>query len=310
LLARPDLEVVFHDADYDLRALDRDYQFNARRIFDTRVAAQLLGEPSVGLAALLGKHFGVQMNKKLQRADWSTRPLTAEMITYAAADTSHLTRLRDLLADRLGAAHRLSWAQEEFVHLEQLRWTAPSSEESHLRLKGARTLPPAARSVLRALHTWREQRAQLLDRAPFRILPNEALLAVARAMPRSTREMHAIHGLPGALARRYGSELLAAVDAGLAAPIVPTAEPGRSPRAKPDPALESRLERLKQLRHRRARELGLEPGVLCPNGTLAAIARSAPTNAKALGDVVELRRWQVEALGAAAILAGLAEPGV
>ena len=141
LLARADLEVVFHDADYDLRALDRDYGFHAQRVFDTRVAAQLLGEPGVGLAALLLQYFGVHMDKKLQRADWSIRPLTPEMITYAAEDTRYLTRLRDVLADRLHTVGRLGWAEEEFARLEALRWTAPPQDDAYLRLKGAKTLP-------------------------------------------------------------------------------------------------------------------------------------------------------------------------
>ena len=202
LLARQDLEVVFHDADYDLRALDRDYGFHARRVFDTRIAAQLLGEPAVGLAALLLKYFDVQMDKKLQRADWSIRPLTPDMIAYAAEDTRYLTRLREALAERLRAAGRLAWAEEEFARLETVRWTAPPPDEGYLRLKGAKALPRRALAVLRALHGWREETARALDRAPFRVLPNEALLAVARAMPHSTSELHPVAGLPGSLPRR------------------------------------------------------------------------------------------------------------
>jgi ribonuclease D len=307
LLAQDDLEVVFHDADYDLRALDRDYGFRARRLFDTRIAAQLLGEPGVGLAALLERHFGVRMSKKLQRADWSTRPLTADMIAYAAADTKYLTRLRDLLASRLDAAGRLPWAQEEFARLEDVRWTPPPAENGYLRLKGARALPPRTQLVLRALHAWREERARTLDRSPFRVLPNEALLAVARAMPRSTAELHAVTGLPGSLARRYGPDLLAAVHAGLDAPASALLKPDRVPRTRPDPAHEARFERLKQLRNRRAHQLGLEPGVACPNGALSAIARAAPTSVDALRNLEDLRRWQLEALGPAAIVAAAAE---
>ena len=88
LLADSSVEVVFHDADYDLRVLDRDYGFRGKRLFDTRIAAQLLGEPAIGLGPLLEKYFGVRVNKKYQRADWSQRPLTPEMISYAATDTA------------------------------------------------------------------------------------------------------------------------------------------------------------------------------------------------------------------------------
>lgn len=310
LLADDRIEVVFHDADYDLRVLDRDYGFRARRVFDTRIAAQLLGEPAIGLAALLEKYAGVTLDKKLQRADWSIRPLTPEMIAYAAADTVHLPRLRDLLAGKLEAAGRWAWAQEEFAQLEALRWTGPPAEEGYLRLKGARLLPRRSQAVLRALYQWREQVAQGLDRSPFRIMPNEALLALARSVPQSLEQLHAVRGLPPSLAKRYGDQLLAAIERGLAAPLETLAVPERRPRQRPDATQEARFERLKELRNRRAQELGLEPGVICPNGALQAIARIAPTRREDLGGLEELRRWQIEALGAPAILGAAAEPAV
>src|SRR5207249_4066171 len=94
LLADPGVEKVFHDADYDLRILDRDYGFRAVRVFDTRIAAQLAGEPAVGLAALLEKYLGVKLAKEHQKADWSRRPLPPAMLEYAAADTQPLPRPR------------------------------------------------------------------------------------------------------------------------------------------------------------------------------------------------------------------------
>jgi ribonuclease D len=310
LLADERIEVVFHDADYDLRVLDRDYGFRACRVFDTRIAAQLLGEPAVGLAALMEKYLGVALDKRLQRADWSTRPLTPAMIAYAAADTMHLPGLRDLLAGKLQAAGRWAWAQEEFAQLEHLRWTAPLSEDGYLRIKGARLLPRRSQAVLRAVHQWREQVAQGLDRSPFRVMPNEALLALARSVPQSLEQLHAVRGLPTSLAKRYGDQLLAAVSRGLAAPLDSLAVPERRPRQRPDAAQEARFERLKLLRNRRAEELTLEPGVICPNGALQAIARAAPSRRDALREIVELRRWQIEALGAAAILEAAADPAV
>ena len=84
VLADPEVEIVFHDADYDLRLLDREYGFRATAVFDTRIAAQLLNEPGVGLAALLEKYMGVRLDKRFQRADWSARPLSPEMLEYAA----------------------------------------------------------------------------------------------------------------------------------------------------------------------------------------------------------------------------------
>ncbi len=191
LLADPQLEKIFHDADYDLRVLDRDYGFHAARLFDTRVAAQLAGEPAIGLAALLEKYVGVKLDKEHQKADWSLRPLTPSMLAYAAADTQYLLALRDALEQRLTALGRLGWTAEEFKQVESLRWTAPagSGDDSYLRLKGAKGLSPRSLAALRLLHRWRDTVAEQEDKAPFRIIGNESLIAVSGSseMSRSSR---------------------------------------------------------------------------------------------------------------------------
>ena len=121
LLASDAVEVVLHDADYDLRLLARDYGVRVTHLFDTKLAAQLLGEPQIGLASLLEKHLGVKLDKKHQRADWAQRPLPEDMIAYAAEDTKHLAALRDVLRRALERANRMHWAEEEFelrVHVD------------------------------------------------------------------------------------------------------------------------------------------------------------------------------------------------
>lgn len=310
LLADPGIEVVFHDADYDLRSLDRDYGFRVRRVFDTRIAAQLLGEPEIGLNALLQKYFGVRLDKKYQRADWSQRPLTPEMIAYAAADTRHLPALKEAFERRLSDQGRLEWAREEFVRLESIRWSPGEPDEAYLRLKGAKVLPPQSLAVLRAVHAWRETEARALDRATFRICMNETLLALAKHAPATREALEIIREIPTPIAKRYGDRFLTEVRAALALPSEswPRIERRRVEK-RFDPAIDARLERLKAMRNARAQELGLEPGVLCPNGTLEAIARSEAKDPTAPGAVSELRAWQCEAVGAGRILAALPEPG-
>ncbi|MFQ6044794.1 MAG: ribonuclease D [Gemmatimonadales bacterium] len=305
LLADRAIEVVLHDADYDLRVLDRDYGFRIRNLFDTRVAAELAGEPGVGLAALLERHFGMRLNKRLQRADWSRRPLTERMLAYAADDVRHLLSLRDILEHRLAAMGRLDWALEEFARLESVGWSGPDDAERYLRIRGARGLPPRSLAVLRALHQWREATARKLDRAPFRVIANAALLGVAQACPRSVEELSRVDGFPDSLVRKYGRAVLAAVEAGLAIPEDRLPRVPRASRAEPDPLYDQRLERLKLLRNRRASELGLAPGLVCPNGTLQALARLAPSTRSSLEQVPELRNWQLEVLGEEALLSAI-----
>jgi ribonuclease D len=299
LLVDPQVEKVFHDADYDLRVLDRDYGFRAVRLFDTRVAAQLAGEPAIGLAALLEKYAGVKLDKEHQKADWSLRPLTPPMLAYAAADTQHLLRLRDALEQRLRELGRLAWAQEEFKQLELLRWTGPAEGdvEAYLRLKGAKGLSSRSLAALRLLHRWRETVAEREDKAPFRIIGNDALLGVSRALPQSPSELSRIRELPSSLARRHGQALLDAVAQARALPDAELPRLERRPRPQKDSGFDVRLEKLKLARNRVATELGLEAGVLCGRTTLEAVARARPSDRGALDQIAELRRWQVLALG-------------
>ena len=305
LLADPGVEKVFHDADYDLRILDRDYGFHGVRLFDTRIAAQLLGEPAIGLGSLLEKYLGVRLSKVHQKADWSQRPLPPAMLAYAADDTRHLPRLRDLLHAQLTARGRLAWAQEEFTRLEELRWRGPADgdEEAYLRVKGAKALRPRELAALHQLHAWREAIARREDQAPFRIIGNDPLLAVSRALPETTEALGKVAGLPPSLARRHGPALLEAVRRARALPEAELPRLARAPRGPKDPRVDERVEKLKAARNRVAAELGLDPGVLCGRTTLEVVARAAPTERAGLAAVGGLRRWQLDVLGEALLTA-------
>ena len=303
VLADPDVEVVFHDADYDLRLLDREYGFRATNVFDTRIAAQLLNEPGVGLAALLEKYLGVRLDKRFQRADWSARPLSSPMLEYAAADTRHLPELRDILKAQLEAKGRLGWAREEFALLDDIRAGQPDGEPGYLRLKGAKALKGRELAVLRELFAWREGVAQRADRATFRVLNNEPMLALAKHPPAELAALKAVPGISADQVERRGRDILAAVKRGMEVPDRDLPRIERSPRRTYDPAFDARLERLKAARNRLAIELDLQPGVLCPNGTLEAIAKANPDGLEALGQLPELRRWQLRTIGDALLTA-------
>ncbi|MEP6574129.1 MAG: ribonuclease D [Gemmatimonadota bacterium] len=298
VLADRATEIIFHDADYDLRILDRDYGFHATNLFDTRIAAQLVNEPGIGLAALLEKYLGLKLDKRFQRADWSVRPLLPGMLEYAASDTRHLPELRDILKKKLEEAGRWHWAEEEFLVLENVRWNPSGpADQAYLRLKGAKALRGRPLALLRELHEWREDAARKLDRAQFRVMHNEVLMAIASAMPTDLEALLAIKGISPDVARRRGPELLAAVRRGLDASedTIPVFERTRRPPA--DPRFDAALERLKLVRNAVASRLDLPPGLVCPNGTLEAIARAAPRNLDDLGKLSELRRWQIEVAG-------------
>jgi ribonuclease D len=308
LLADPNVESVFHDADYDLRLLRRDFGWRVARLFDTRVAAQLLGIRQFGLAALLDSHFGVKLDKKHQRADWSMRPLTEDMLAYAAQDTMHLLALRDELDRGLGAKGRRQWAAEEFEHIRSVEWSPDEAGDAYLRMKGARDLSRRELALLRELWAWRDSVAASLDRATFRVLNNDVMLEIARRAPRTTAELNEIRGVPRGWPASRAGELVAAVERGLA---VHERELPRFPRAlrwERDPGFDERVNRLRTARDAKAAELDMDPGVLCSRDRIEAVARRMPGSAEELGEVRELRRWQVDVLGDA-FLAAVRESG-
>lgn len=309
ILADPAIEKIFHDADYDLRLFHKEYGFTSRNLFDTRVAAQLLGEPGIGLGALLQKYFGLSPDKRFQRADWSARPLTPAMLEYAAGDTSQLHELREILRDKLVEMGRLDWAEEEFLLTERIRSAPPPEEgEGFFRLKGAKALDRRAMAVLRELYEWREATAAGLDRAAFRVMGNEVLFALAQQPVTTLEELSRVRGVGRDVTGRRAEEVVAAITRALALPDDQLPKVVRPPRRAPDLEYEARLDALKKVRNTMAEEYQLQPGVLCPNGILEGIAREQPRDAGALQSVPGMRQWQIREFGDR-LIAALPEKG-
>lgn len=303
LLEDPGVEVVFHDADYDLRLLKQDYGWKINHIFDTRIAAQLLGYTAFGLAALLERFFDVKLDKKHQRADWSMRPLTADMLEYAAHDTRYLLELKDRMSAELERIGRLEWAREEFALLEGTRWADEEPGMGFLKLKGARDLSRRELAVLRELVPWRDSVAKSMDRATFRVLGNEQLFDIARTQPSMRDALSKIKGMPRGILEQRGGDLLDAVQRALAVPESELPKFPRMPRWDRDPEFDVRVSALKTARDQAAKRLALDPGVLCSRDRMEAVARRNPSTVAEVMEVEELRRWQAEELAVAFVTA-------
>lgn len=299
MLADPAMQVVIHDADYDLRILAKYHRIRVENVFDTLVAAELLNEPEIGLAALLLKYQGVKVDKKFQKADWSERPLPAPMLDYAAGDTANLIALRDILEEKLHEKDRWTWVQEEFALLTDAPFNLPAEEEpAFLKMKGAKMLKPHQLAVFREVHGWREGLAAKMDRAPFMVFGNEALLSLATEPPRNIQEILNRKGVNTRLLQRHGQELMEAIERGLQ---LPKEEWPRIPRPKRwdrDDDYEERLKRLKQVRDRLTLAHDLRPGIVAANQMLMDIARTLPGDLQALAAIPGIRRYQVEHFGA------------
>ncbi len=203
----------------------------------------------------------------------------------------------------------MDWVTEELGLTEQTRWTGSNADPytGFMRLKGAKALDRRSLALLRELYVWREELSSKLDRASFRVAGNEVLFQLAQHPVRTPAELGRVRGIGRDTLERRGDDILAAIERGLAIPDSELPKVERQPRRVIDPAYEARLEALKRVRNRLATQYELAPGVLCPNGTLEAVARVVPEDLDALGAIREVRRWQVREFGPE-MLAALTEP--
>ena len=295
-LGNPGVLVVMHGADYDIRSLHRDFGIEVNSLFDTMIAARFLGSTEFGLAALLKARFGVELNKKYQKADWSKRPLSPEMCAYAMADTAYLLPLYDQLRGELEEKGRLSWLEEECTLVCRARVTEKDGP-LFLSCKGAGKLKGRSLAILEGLLGLRDRQARELDRPPFKVISAETLLEVAEKRPRSLNELVTIKGMTPGQIHRHGDGILAAVAAGLAVPEDELPRFPRKPREETTDGSRERLKRLKMWRERRSASLGLEPGVVAPNWLLEGVADLDEASGLALNGIAGMREWQKRLYG-------------
>ena len=297
-MADPALVKVLHGADYDVTTLKRDFSFSFASIFDTMIAARLLGRTEIGLAAVARDELGVALSKSNQKDDWSHRPLTPQQETYALADVLHLVPLRGRLEARLVSAARLEWLHEECAAVAALEPAARRrNPDAYLELKGARRLTPRALAALRELVAWREGRAEATDTPAFKILGNESLVRLAELRPRDAAGLKAVPGVLPRLRAQAGA-LLAALRRAEEKPESELPRVTRPPRPVIPDAVRARAERLRAWRAQRAAQLGVEVSVVLPQRLIDRLAEARPRDEAELSAVEGLRRWRAAAFGA------------
>jgi ribonuclease D len=295
----PGILAVLHAGDNDLVHLKRRHGFLFGAVFDTSVAARFLGASALGLDVLLTQYLGVELPPSRQKDDWSARPLSPEQERYAAADVEYLLPLKDHLVDELRRAGRLAWVLEECEALA--RQPAPAvivDPDAYASLKGARDLSPRGLAVLRSLYLMREQLARELDRPPFKIISNEALVQIAGTLPRDAAELARIAGFTPRAVARWSGAVMSAVARGLEVPESELPTLVRPPRPVVHASVRKRVETLRVWRTAAASRFALDPGVLLPNRLIAAIAEAGPRDLDALARVEGVRQWRVDAFGA------------
>ena len=280
-------EIVLHGADYDLRMLRRGLNLAAKRVFDTLIAARLLGIREFSLAALVKRYFGLTLLKGSQKANWAQRPLPARMAEYAINDVHYLLPLAEKLEAELDRCERRDWLQQSCQRAIELAAVARTRNQDELwRIRGSGVIRGRAAAVLRALWQWREREAEKADRPPFHILRNEDLLKAAAKFASGSVPDYRHFSF------RRRQAFREAAQAALQAPESEWPVSRRRSGTRPTTEMVQRAEELWRRRNKSAEKLGLEPSFIAPRSTLEAIAADC-ARAPAL-----LVRWQRELLGA------------
>jgi len=297
LLADPEVEVIIHAAENDILTMQRDFSFHFQNVFDTQLAARILGWKRVGLAAILEQNFDQISNKQMQRADWGQRPLTQEHIEYARMDTHYLIALRDRLLDDLKRQGHLDEAKAGCEMLSKINYhERPPSERSFWQMKGSHKVPREQTAILEKLWGWREREAQRQDRPPFRIARDEVLIEIAAhsASIQSFHDLKQIRGLSEHQAHRYGRPLLRAVEKGRKSPLPKLPEPKSRLDLIPDKPTQSRFDALRRWRTRVAQIRNVDSDIILSNNLLLKIARKNPQSSVELQTIREIDPWKAE----------------
>ena len=294
-----DHELILHGSDYDLRLLRKTFDFTPTRIFDTMLAARLLGCKQVGLVSLVHHYLGVSLEKGPQKADWAQRPLTERMERYARNDTHYLKPLAEMLAAELKAKGRLEWHKQTCVRfLGESAVVSPANPDTDWRVKGAHLLGPRALAVVRELWRWRETEAVAANRPPYFVLMPETMVALAQAAA-NAQPVHDL--IPRRFSPRRSQGVIEAIEKGLACEHKPG--PLRHHHDRLSEAQAHRYRDFERRRNRHATELGLDPSLIASRAMLLELARNGETAKEQV-----LMKWQRELLESGLALSPAASP--
>jgi ribonuclease D len=287
---------VFHGADYDVRSLYRDFGISVHHLFDTQLASMYLGQTETSLEAVVSRRFGVALDKKYQKKDWSRRPLPQEMVAYAAADVRYLIPLAKELMAELEAKGRLAWVQEGCRLLSQVR-PQENNLPLYLKFRGAGRLTPRQLAALEELLLLRDAIARQKDRPLFKIMNNADLLKIAMLLPTELARLKECQALSTKQMDMYGQAVLAAVNRAVQLPNdqLPKYPRQRSPRLSP--RIPRRVKLLRDWRDAMAAGLALDPALLLNKSLIREIAVHKPKTVEDLACIPQMHQWQVAAFG-------------
>jgi ribonuclease D len=291
IFSNPEMEKVFHAAEYDLICLKRSFGITVTNLFDTMQAARILGYKQVGLDSMLAEKLGIVLNKKFQKADWGERPLSEEMLNYARLDTHHLLKLRDCLQVELKNRGRWELAREEFIRLAHGNGVTKAVIPSWQRVSGTQKFTKRQMAIFQELCTWRDSQAERMDRPVFKVIDDRRLVNIALAAPASSSDLEAV-GLTSRQIEMFGNTLLQAVDKGRKA--IPLTRPRT---LRPKQSIVDRLNVLSTWRKSVGQKDGIESDLILPKGWMHAIAEHNPQTMEELSQLMPQSPWRLANFG-------------
>jgi len=297
IFLNPNIQKIFHGSDYDVRSLYRDFNIRITNLFDTQVACRFLGMNETGLEAVVFKQFGIRLNKKFQKKDWSRRPLPEDMLAYAASDSIYLIPLLKAFEKELKKMGRLAWVHEECELMSKLRPAIPSKEPLFLKFKGAGRLNLRELASLEAILQYRKKMARKKDRPPFKVFGNLSILKIVKSQPSDLALIEATNALSAKQMSMYGEGLVSAVQTALKVPENKLISYPRKRMPMLKHMVRQRIKALKDWRDQKAETLKLDPALVCSKSVITNIATQNPDSPPKLAAMQALKNWQKETLG-------------
>ena len=291
ILQDPSIKKVLHSGDNDIRTLDKEWGLRIVNLYDTSIGARFLGLEKLGLGNVAEEVIGLTLakDKRLQRADWSLRPLSDEALQYAASDVLHLKPLMDELILRTDALGRSQWVEEECRRFEDIRYSPPDPpEKSFISIKGNAILDGRGLAILRELAIFRESAALKIGRPTFRVMPDRALVAIAQD---PTVDLKTVPGIGAYGVRRYGKAIARAVAQGRTSRPVERRDFRKPSPPRPSHEQMANMKQLKAWRTAHGKRLSLDQSLIWPADSLDRLARAPSTLGREL-DSPDVRRWQ------------------
>ncbi len=297
LFSNSNIKKIFHGADFDVRSLYRDFDIKIKNLFDTQLASVFLGIKETGLDAVVKKRFKISLNKKYRKKDWSKRPLPKDMIEYAVNDTIYLIKLAKILEKELKKINRISWVYEECKILSKVRPALLNSAPLFMKFKGAGKLNRKSLAVLEALLKLRLSMAEKKDKPLFKIIGNNSIMKTVKEKPANLRQLERTKALSQKQIEMYGDAIVRAVNSSLMLPAADLPVYQRRKALVLSPEVPLRAKAIKRWRDSKAKEIGLEPSIVCNKSIINSIAMQNPAYLKDLSKIKEMKKWQKNEFG-------------